>query len=135
MKVGALAVELLDFFLPSICLGCRDHVSLERSVELVCQACRTRLRELPHPRCVRCGFPLGSKAERGSQCVECCRWDEALVGARSAFVLHPPANQRLVVALRSWMIDSNAAAPTQKKKLTAMVCPTMSRNAVVPPLY
>ena len=93
MKVGALAVELLDFFLPSVCLGCRDHVSLERSAELVCQACRTRLREIPHPRCGRCGFPLGSKAERGSQCVECCRWDEALVGARSAFVLHPPANQ------------------------------------------
>ena len=93
MKAGALAVELLDFFLPSVCLGCRDHVSLERSAELVCQACRTRLRELPHPRCSRCGFPLGSKADRMSQCVECSRWDKALVGARSALVLRPPANQ------------------------------------------
>jgi hypothetical protein len=36
VNVGALALELLDFFLPSVCIGCQDHISLERSAELVC---------------------------------------------------------------------------------------------------
>ena len=99
MNVGALALELLDFFLPSVCIGCQDHISLERSAELVCQACRTRLREVPPPRCGRCGFPVGSKADHGDRCAECSRWDEALSGARSAVVLRPPAN-RIVHGLK-----------------------------------
>ena len=99
MNVGALALELLDFFLPSVCIGCQDHTSLERSADLVCQACRTRLREVPPPRCGRCGFPLGSKADHGDRCAECSRWDEALSGARSAVVLRPPAN-RIVHGLK-----------------------------------
>jgi len=99
VNVGALALELLDFFLPSVCIGCQDHISLERSAELVCQACRTRLREVPPPRCGRCGFPLGSKADHGDRCAECSRWDEALSGARSAVVLRPPAN-RIVHGLK-----------------------------------
>lgn len=95
----ATARELLDFFLPAACLGCRDHLPLERSGELVCGACRTRLRAPTWPRCHRCGCPLGSGTDAGAGCLECALWGEELAGARAAVVLQPPADA-LVYALK-----------------------------------
>ncbi len=92
MSHGSLARELLDFFLPAACLGCGDHLPVERSSELVCGRCRTRLRELPWPRCDRCGYPLGSRAVPGPVCLECRAWGVELTGARSAVVLRSPAD-------------------------------------------
>lgn len=92
MNGRALAAELVDFFLPAVCLGCRDHLPLERSRELVCGACRTRLRGAPWPRCRRCGFPVGSGAVAADTCVECTGWGPALSAASFAVVLRPPAN-------------------------------------------
>jgi len=40
MSCGSLARELLDFFLPAACLGCGDHLPVERRSELVCLECR-----------------------------------------------------------------------------------------------
>ena len=92
MNGRALATELLGFFLPAVCLGCRDHLPLERSAELVCGACRTRLRGAPWPRCPRCGFPVGSGAIAADSCVECAGWCPELSAAAFAVVLRPPAN-------------------------------------------
>ena len=88
----ALVAELLEFFLPTVCLGCRDHLPLERSAELVCGPCRTRLRGPPWPRCRRCGFPVGSGAVAADTCVECAGWGPGLSAASFAVVLRPPAN-------------------------------------------
>jgi len=88
----ALAAELLDFFLPAVCVGCRDHLPLECSAELVCSACRTRLRGPPWPRCRRCGFPVGSGVLAADTCFECAEWGPELSAASFAVVLRPPAN-------------------------------------------
>ena len=92
MNGRALAAELLDFFLPAVCVGCRDHLPLERSGELVCGPCRTRLRAPPWPRCRRCGFPVGSGAVAADTCFECAGWGPELSMAAFAVVLRPPAN-------------------------------------------
>ena len=80
MNGRALVAELLDFFLPAVCLGCRDHLSPECSAELVCRPCRTRLRAPPWPRCRRCGFPVGSGAVAADTCFECAGWSPELRG-------------------------------------------------------
>ena len=92
MNAPALAAELLDFFLPAVCVGCRDHLPLERSAELVCGPCRTRLRAAAWPRCRRCGFPLGSGVLAADTCFECVAWSPELSAASFAVVLRPPAN-------------------------------------------
>ena len=92
MNGRALAAEFLEFFLPAVCLGCRDHLPLERSAELVCSPCRTRLRAAPWPRCRRCGFPVGSGAVAADTCIECAGWGSELSAASFAVVLRPPAN-------------------------------------------
>ncbi len=89
---GSLARELLDFFLPAACLGCGDHLSLG-GASLVCAGCRTRLKEPAWPRCHRCGFAIGSGSEPGPRCFECADWGAELMGARSAVVLRPPADE------------------------------------------
>ncbi len=92
MSARALAAEFLDFFLPAVCLGCRDHLPLERSAELICSPCRTRLRGAPWPRCRRCGFSIGSGAAVADTCFECAEWGPELTAASFAVVLRPPAN-------------------------------------------
>jgi ComF family protein len=87
----ALAAQFLDFFLPAVCLGCGDHLTLECSGELVCGPCRTRLRAAPRPCCTRCGFPLGSGAPAAKTCYECGGWRSELSAANFAVVLRPPA--------------------------------------------
>jgi ComF family protein len=66
--------------------------------EPVCDACVSRLRELPWPRCPRCHFPSGTGRTSGS-CLACGDWPDALGAARSAVVLEDPA-ERLVHALK-----------------------------------
>ena len=90
---GSAARELVDFFLPAACLGCGDHLPLGHASELVCARCLTRLSEPAWPRCDRCGFPLGSGVVPGPGCLECGDWGTELVGARSAVVLRPPAEE------------------------------------------
>lgn len=92
MSARELAAQLLDFFLPAVCLGCRDHLPLEYSAELVCSPCRTRLRAAPWPRCSRCGFPVGSGARDSEVCFECAGWRPELSAASFAVILRPPAN-------------------------------------------
>jgi predicted amidophosphoribosyltransferase len=113
--LGGLASELSAFFLPAACLGCGEHLPLERSSELVCIGCRSRLKEPSWPRCERCGFPRGSGDPSGLasssssslslgvppsvDCLECRDWGAELVSARSAVELRPPAEE-LVYGLK-----------------------------------
>lgn len=54
----------LELLLPRVCVVC-DALQPAGSQAFVCTACWSRVTTLPHPRCERCGHPLGA----GS-----CRW-------------------------------------------------------------
>lgn len=95
---------LLDLILPPICLACDKAIAAGDSKRLVCRRCRTLLRPAPPPICNRCGAPrliTGRQVE--SLCEECREWPEELAWARSAYLMHPPAD-RIVHQLkyRGW---------------------------------
>lgn len=131
MSATARIRELLDFFLPAACVGCGERLSLERSSELICPRCTTRLRPLPGPSCVRCGHPLGTGGRERS-CLECAEWPAVLTRVRSAVVLEPPAD-RIVHALKygGW----RELAPFMAARMVALreeLAPRPERAVVVP---
>jgi len=99
-----IAAGLLDLVFAPICLGCDLPSRGEPSRRLICVRCRARLRAIPPPACPRCGAPvLRTGRSPGPVCRECEDWPAWLRTARSAFLLHPPAD-RLVHQLkyRGW---------------------------------
>lgn len=58
----------LDLLLPACCAVC-ERLLAANEMGIVCGHCWSRVRELPHPRCDRCGHPVTSHA---------CRWCENL---------------------------------------------------------
>ena len=101
---GALVRGLLDFLLPPVCLGCDKLIAPGDAARLVCRLCRARLRPPPAPLCGRCGAPrLRTGRPENDACGECNGWSPGIMRARSAFLLHPPAD-RIVHQLkyRGW---------------------------------
>lgn len=99
-----LAGGVLDLFFAPVCLACDGAIAPGDPARLVCGRCRSRLRSLPAPACPRCGAPrLRTGREPGPTCRECRAWPAALRSARSACLLHPPAD-RIVHQLkyRGW---------------------------------
>jgi predicted amidophosphoribosyltransferase len=83
---------LADLLLPGGCVSCGSWVPLQEPRSLVCPRCRSRLAEAPWPRCARCHFPRGTgRLEAIDDCLHCRDWPDELIGARTAFVLRPPA--------------------------------------------
>jgi ComF family protein len=101
----ALVHALLDLVYAPVCLGCDGLIAPGDAARLVCRRCRTRLRPPPPPACARCGAPLRMTGREPPAwgCPECAGWPDALRLARSACLLHPPAD-RLVHNLkyRGW---------------------------------
>ena len=64
----AAGASLLDLFLPRACVSCRRLLDAGDEGP-VCGRCWTRLQELHHPRCERCGHPVRH---------EKCKWCELL---------------------------------------------------------
>lgn len=88
-----MLVPLLDLIYAPICLACRGAILPGDAVRLICRRCRSRIRPLPDPACPRCGGPLlrtGRLPE--PNCGECREWPPYLRSARSAALLHPPAD-------------------------------------------
>jgi ComF family protein len=112
-------VEVLDFLLPTRCLGCDDRLPLDGAAEPVCGACLARLREPPWPRCPRCHFPTGT-GRLSVACLACRDWGHALGWARSAVILEDPA-ERLVYALKyqGW----RELAPALARRMTKVALP------------
>lgn len=77
-------VELL---LPTRCVGC-GGVGTGDGAAPVCPGCRTRLGELPRPRCPRCHHP---RLPEAGPCSLCAAWPDLLVRARSVTRFLPPA--------------------------------------------
>ncbi len=98
---GGLGRRAMDFFLPSACLACSSRIppGATGAAGLVCATCRTRLRPVPSPICLRCGYPGGTGRAPGAPCLECRDWPPVLRSARCAVVLTGPAG-RLVHALK-----------------------------------
>jgi ComF family protein len=94
--------SLLDLVFAPICLGC-DAAIPTRSARLICGVCRARIIAVPAPACERCGSPRLATGRSDNACVECPDWPAVLRCARSACVLHPPAD-RIVHQLkyRGW---------------------------------
>ena len=96
---------VFDLILPPICLACDGLIATGDTRRFVCRRCRTKLRAPPPPLCMRCGAPrlLTGRSIDPASCQECCEWPPQLQRARSAFLMHPPAD-RLVHQLkyRGW---------------------------------
>lgn len=100
-----MLAALLDLVFAPACLGCDSVIPPDHSHRLICRHCRDRLLPPPAPHCGRCGAPLRQTGREaaGWSCPECAEWPEALLAARSAFLMEPPAD-RLVHQLkyRGW---------------------------------
>ncbi len=92
MRIARGLAPLLDFFLPCACIACGSRIAAGSRDGLVCASCRVRLRRPPAPRCERCDYPAGTGHRPGRPCLECLDWEEALVLARSAVAMRPPAD-------------------------------------------
>lgn len=86
--------ELLDFVLAPACLACDNPIDPADQARLICRACRSRLRELPAPTCQRCGATVMRAGRAAAHtCSNCEHWPGAVRFARSACLLHPPADR------------------------------------------
>lgn len=132
------AVELGRLLLPPRCLGCRGPLPVE-SEALLCPACRGRLREPPWPRCPRCHFPTGTGRAASEDCLACREWPPALVAARWAVALEPPADalvhglkyegwRRLAPAMARRMSRLDRPAPLPDPPLVVPVPTTRRRR-------
>jgi ComF family protein len=122
VRWGLALRDVLDFLLPSSCLGCDDRLPLDGPTEPICPTCVSRMREPPWPRCPRCHFPTGTG--RSTQtCLACREWPAALRAARSAVILEDPAD-RLVHALKygGW----RELAPVLARRMQAVPLPEES---------
>ncbi|HUG39050.1 MAG TPA: ComF family protein [Longimicrobiales bacterium] len=108
---------LLTLALAPRCLGCGGATRDPRA--LVCGRCRSRIQPPPAPLCPRCGMPrLRTGRAPGPRCQECLEWPVGLRAARSACLLHHPADAlvhhlkyRGWKALASFMAHRMAALP------------------------
>lgn len=100
MSEATLLSAILDFILAPICLGCDRPIHAGDSARLVCRVCRSKLQPPPPPSCERCGasLPVAGRT-RSFTCTNCERWPPAIRFARSACLLHAPAD-RLVYQLK-----------------------------------
>lgn len=120
---------LLDLLLPPVCLGCDKLIAPGDAARLICRRCRTLLREPPAPLCQRCGAPrLRTGRPDTEHCGECERWPTTLVHARSAFLLHPPAD-RIVhqIKYRGW----HSLAPIMAAAMARVLLPDAMRTCDV----
>lgn len=129
--VREAGAALLDLLLPPVCASCGvARSALER--ELVCGTCWLRARELPRPRCHRCGHPY-DPMRRSKR----CRWCELLPpyvrGVRSAYAMPGGHAERIVHALKyqGWP----GVAPAMAKRMARLRFPIdveEERAALVP---
>lgn len=85
--------DLIDLLLPAGCVSCGGWIPKGGGArpELVCAACRMRMRAGAWPRCPRCHWPRGTGRTADTTCRECEEWPETIAAARFAYELATPA--------------------------------------------
>ncbi|MGK2962735.1 MAG: ComF family protein [Gemmatimonadaceae bacterium] len=125
--VAAAVSALGDLILPVCCAAC-DKLMPPAEPGIVCGHCWSRVRELPHPRCERCGHPSDKHA---------CRWCQLLPpfvrAARSYCWMGAGTGEDIVYALKydGWtrVADAMAARMARVQWLPDVV---EERSAIVP---
>lgn len=98
----AVAAGFGDLLFAPVCLSCRSLIPPAAAEREICGACWARMREIPHPRCSRCGTPRRASisAQLASEgCAVCATLAPGIRSVRSAFVLEGPAH-RMVHGLK-----------------------------------
>lgn len=126
---------VLDLFLPPICLGCDSLIGTNDSKRLLCRRCRTMLKPAPPPICSRCGAPrlITGRDEPDDQCPECSQWPAYISRARSAFLMHPPAD-RIVhqIKYRGWRALAEVMAEAMADAMRA--CDVVNEIGMITPV-
>ena len=125
---------VLDLLLPPVCLACDKAIGAGDTKRLVCRRCRTLLRPAPPPVCDRCGAPRLITGRREEPlCEECREWPAELIAARSAYLMHPPAD-RIVHQLkyRGWSALAEVMAQPMADVMRA--CDVAKEISVVVPV-
>lgn len=127
LGLAAGARALVDLFLPISCVVCQRLVP-QGEQGIVCGHCWSRVRELAHPRCQRCGHPLGPYS---------CQWCDYLPpfvrAARSYCWVSPGVGGKIIHALKysAW----RDVAPPIAQRLSRLTWPddvVEERTALVP---
>jgi ComF family protein len=88
-----MLAALLDLVFAPACLACSAAIASGDAARYVCRRCRALLRAVPPPCCERCGAALLRTGRSSTHdCSECAHWPRALRFARSACLMHPPAD-------------------------------------------
>ncbi len=124
LGAGSLAEILAGverWLLPAACLLCGEPVSEREQDALICDLCRLRWRQVPHPVCGRCGQP----SFRGLECRLCAEWPAGLSRARSAVWLEDSARDAVhQLKYEGWSRAAEAMAEAMRRlePLTGQVC-------------
>ena len=127
--MAALAARraLVDLVLPLACVSC-DALMGVTDRGIVCGVCWSRLDLIPHPQCIRCGFPSDGHACRG-----CPTLPPYVRASRSVCWMTPDVAPSIVHALKyeGW----TATALSIAERMTRLAWPRdviEERTAVVP---
>ncbi|HUQ21025.1 MAG TPA: double zinc ribbon domain-containing protein [Gemmatimonadaceae bacterium] len=123
----SLRRALLDFFLPISCVVCERLVPYNED-GIVCGHCWSKVVELPHPRCDRCGHPRGR-----FECTWCDFLPPFVRAARSYCWVSAGTGGHIVHALKysGWKIVSKAMS----ERIDRLAWPAdvvAERNAMIP---
>ena len=128
---GELPASLLDFLLPPACALCR-RTRAPHEPDLVCGMCWSRARELPRPRCGRCGHPF-DPAKKPVACAWCALLPPYVRAARSCYAVPGGTAGAIVHALKyqGW----SAVAAGMGRRMAALRFPLdveRERAALIP---
>ncbi len=119
---------IADFLLPVCCVVC-GRLMKQGESGIVCGHCWTLVRELPHPRCARCGHPVDSHS---------CRWCVNLPpfvrAARSYCWIGPGAGKDVIHALKYRGWKRVAAAVAQRMARVSFPADVMEERAALVPV-
>ena len=127
-KIHHIAGDILENFLPHLCLVCAEPAGPERGL---CAACREAVSFIRAPLCHRCGVPL-SRSRGGASVCAACRNRQGSLDERRAVFLYDPASRPLVLAFKYG--DRLDAAPVYGGWMAAAGADLLARCDIMIPV-